>query len=174
MALEPWARRRLNGCSHRWVTGRPTSKRVAGQAHPVAGGRGGRPAGGHHLPARRWVRPIIEPAWRPFHRRRSVPSFHGRERLACLVAHHSGAPARPALRSREETSIDCVNAGFRTPFDRRNNDRGPQRSGVAVRRTSGPMRPTSSRWKRLASAMLGAPGPASAGLPPPPINTGAM
>jgi transposase len=49
-----------------------------------------------------------------------------------------------------------------------------QRNGVAVSRTSGPMRTTSSSWKRLASAMFRAPGPASAGLPPPPIRTGAM
>jgi hypothetical protein len=73
-----------------------------------------------------------------------------------------------------ETSNDCVNAGFvRRSIDAAAIE-GRQRNGVAVRRTSGPMRTTSSSWKRLASAMLGAPGPASAGLPPPPINTGAM
>jgi hypothetical protein len=47
-------------------------------------------------------------------------------------------------------------------------------NGVAVSRTSGPMRTTSSSWKRLASAMLRAPGPANAGRPPPPMRTGAM
>jgi hypothetical protein len=56
----------------------------------------------------------------------------------------------------------------------RHTNRNRQRNGVAVSRTSGPMRTTSSRRKRLASAMLGAPGPASAALPPPPIRTGAM
>jgi hypothetical protein len=75
--------------------------------------------------------------------------------------------------SERNSNHDCLNAA-RTPFDRLCSDEDRQRSGVAVRRTSGPMRTTSSSWKRLASAMLGAPGPASAGLPPPPIRTGAM
>jgi hypothetical protein len=60
------------------------------------------------------------------------------------------------------------------PFDRRSKHWDRQLNGVAVSRTSGPMRTTSSSRKRLASAILGAPGPASADLPPPPIRTGAM
>ena len=85
-------------------------------------------------------------------------------------------PAGPALRMREKppspSTAHIKAALIRRRIGAATVDR--HRNGVAVSRTSGPMRTTSSSWKRLASAMLSAPDPANAGLPPPPMRTGAM
>jgi hypothetical protein len=96
----------------------------------------------------------------------------GRGHRSLLEGQADGEAPQPTAFS--DTLYDYVNASLYAVRSTQQRSEDRQFSGVAVRRTSGPMRTTSSSWKRLASAMLGAPGPASAGLPPPPINTGAI
>jgi hypothetical protein len=58
--------------------------------------------------------------------------------------------------SKHATAARAVPTLASYAFDRGRSTEDRQLSGVAVRRTSGPMRTTSSSWKRLASAMLDA------------------